>query len=193
MGAPGVIGFVMAKKARHPEAVYKALHRMLYGGLIQRSKDRSLRARLLGEYFAVATEFLSPDLKVEAARLRPEAYWATNKTVLELLASAEEQIDFDTTELWSLLYAPALYYQDAETEIARGELNFEQDEMPTVGEMLEMAQLGARHLCARQQPNGLQRQQLRFALEALPNLPQRLVTEYRKFGMVSAEQVHLGG
>jgi len=182
MGPAGAVGFLMAKRARHPDAVYKALHRMLYGGLIQRSMDRARRARLMCEYVGVAGQFVDEALAAEIARIRPEAYWATNKTVLELLAAAEEQIDFNASELWSILYAPALYYEDADAERSSGELSFEVDETPTIEDMLAMVRLATRHLHGRYQPSELEQRQLRFAMRALPGLPDHLVEEYSKIG-----------
>ncbi|MHB8384461.1 MAG: hypothetical protein ACYDC3_19225, partial [Candidatus Binataceae bacterium] len=58
-------------------------------------------------------------------RLQPEAYWSTNKTVLELLYAAEATLDYTQGELWNLIYAPALYYQDADEERKHCELSFE--------------------------------------------------------------------
>ncbi len=179
MGSVGTVGFLMARRARHPKAVYKALHRMLYGGLVQRCAEKSERRALVEEYATVATPFLDPDLTTEISKLRPEAYWATNKTVLELLCAAEERVDFNRAELWSLIYAPALYYEDVDAERAGGELSFESDEAPTLDNMLEMVRLAACHLAGRYEPTSLELQQLRFAALALPNLPGILVNEYR--------------
>jgi hypothetical protein len=182
MGPPGAVGFLMAKRARHPDAVYKALHRMLYGGLIQRSSERARRTRLVHEYLRVATQLVDPQLVAEIAQLRPEAYWATNKTVLELLAAAEERIDFDHTELWSILYAPALYFEDAEAERSEGEISFEADETPAIDDMTAMVRLAARHLRGCYQPGDRELQQLRFLMRGLPGLPEALIDEYRKIG-----------
>ncbi|HVN27513.1 MAG TPA: hypothetical protein VMT64_03460, partial [Candidatus Binataceae bacterium] len=182
MGPPGEVGFLMAKRARHPHAVYKALHRMLYGGLIQRCSERSRRAMLIDEYLRVAGQFVDRELAAEIASLRPEAYWATNKTVLELLAAAEERIDFDGAELWSILYAPALYFEDSDEERVRGELSFESDETPTLEDMLAMVRLARRRLRGPYQPTDLEHRQLGFLMRALPNLPARLVDEYQKIG-----------
>lgn len=179
MGASGSVGFAMTERTRHPRAVYKALHRMLYGGLVQRSGDRIQRKSLVGEYASVANQFVDRELVEEIGRIQPEAYWATNKTVLELLCAAEEQIDYTTAELWNLVYAPAIYYQDADAERERGELSFEEEEAPRLGEMIRMIRVGARRLAERSERDGLEFQQLRFAALALPNLPRRVVSEYR--------------
>jgi hypothetical protein len=179
MGPSGAVGFAMAERARHPMAVYKALHRMLYGGLVQRSGDRIQRESLVGEYACLANQFVDRELVEEIGRLQPQAYWATNKTVLELLCAAEERLDFTTAELWNLVYAPAIYYQDADAERERGELSFEEEEAPRLGEMIRMIRVGARRLAERFERNSLELQQLRFAARALPNLPKRVVCEYR--------------
>jgi len=71
-----------------------------------------------------------------------EAYWTSNKSGLEISNAAERELDFNTAELWNLVYAPALYYQDAEEERARGELSFEDDEAPRLPEMVKMITLG---------------------------------------------------
>ncbi|HEY6418749.1 MAG TPA: hypothetical protein VIX59_07080 [Candidatus Binataceae bacterium] len=179
MGPVGTVGFAMANRVRHPEAVYKALHRMLYGGLVQRCTEYAGRHRLVEEYPAVATRFVDRALVREIWRLQPEAYWTTNKTVLELLDAAEKSINFNTAELWNLVYAPAIYYQDADEERRRGELNFEEEEAPRLSEMLKMIRLGARYLERMYRGDSLQFQQLRFAALALPNLPDQVASEYR--------------
>ena len=134
------------------------------------------------EYLTVATQLVDPQLVAEIAQLRPEAYWATNKTVLELLAAAEERIDFDLTELWSILYAPALYFEDAEAERSEGELSFEADETPAIDDMTAMVRLAARRLRGRYQPGDRELEQLRFLMRGLPGLPEALIDEYRKIG-----------
>ncbi len=179
MGPVGTIGLAMAERVRHPHAVYKALHRMLYGGLVQRSLEYSGRHRLVEEYPAIATRFVDPALTRAIHHLQPEAYWTTNKTVLELLDAAEQNLNFNTAELWNLVYAPAIYYQDADQERARGELSFEEGEAPRLGEMLKMIRLGARYLAGMYREDSLQFQQLRFASLALPNLPEPVAVEYR--------------
>ncbi|MFI5352520.1 MAG: hypothetical protein ACHQZS_06095 [Candidatus Binatales bacterium] len=179
MGRVGQVGFAMANRARHPAAVYKALHRMLYGGLVQRAADYAERHALVEEYPAVATQFVDPRLVAEIRHLQPEAYWTTNKSVLELLNAAEEDLDFNTSELWNLVYASALYYEDVEEERAQGELNFEEGEAPRLSEMLKMIRLGARYLAPIFEPGSSQMWQVEFVARAIPNLPDEVVREYR--------------
>src|ERR1700730_922618 len=103
---------------------------MLYGGLVQRSRDPGERHRLIKEYQVVAAQFVDRGLVREIRQLQPEAYWTSNKSVLEISNAAEKELDFTNSELWNLVYASALYYQDANEERARGELSFEDREMP---------------------------------------------------------------
>jgi hypothetical protein len=104
MGRTGEIGFAMADRVEHRAAVFKALHRMLYGGPVRRSLDYRERLALVSDYYDVATEFVSPPLAAAIRSLNPQAYWTTNKTVQELLFAAERTIDFDSAE-WSGLCA----------------------------------------------------------------------------------------
>ncbi len=178
MGPVGEVGFAMANRVPHPEAIYKTLHRMLYGGLVQRSLCRSTRQALVREYFEVAARFVDPMLVARIRTLRPEAYWTTNKSVLEISNAAEEDLDFTGSEVWNLVYSSALYYQDVEEERARGELNFDDSEAPRVADMLAMIRLGAEYL-ERRGKSVAQMRQLRFVATALPNLPAEIVQEYR--------------
>lgn len=179
MGPVGQVGFAMADRVRYPDAVYKSLHRMLYGGLVQRSLDYETRRILVEEYFSVATSFVDARLAAQIHRLQPQVYWTTNKTVQELLFAAEDEIDFNLAEVWNLIYGPALYYQDADEERASGELNFDEGEAPTLPKMLEMIRLGARYLAPPSASNRVNMLQLEFVARAIPNLPAEVVGAYR--------------
>jgi hypothetical protein len=179
MGPVGRIGFAMANRVPHPEAIYKTLHRMLYGGLVQRSHDSRERRRLIEEYQTVAARFVDPDLVAEIRHLQPEAYWTSNKSVLEISNAAERKLDFTASELWNLVYASALYYQDANEERARGELSFGEREMPRLAEMVKMIRLGAKYLSSMYSKDSPQMRQLRFVAFSFQNLPEAVVNEYR--------------
>jgi hypothetical protein len=179
MGRSGEVGFAMADRVEHHDAVFKALHRMLYGGLVQRSLDYRERLALVGEYFDVATEYVSAPLAREIRRLNPQAFWTTNKTVQELLFAAERTIDFEAAELWNLVYAPAIYFQDAAAERAAGELNFEEGEAPDIAAMLPMVALGAKHVVERCAHGSLALRQLDFVMRSVPNLPRPIAEAYR--------------
>jgi hypothetical protein len=193
MGPVGAVGFAMAGRVPHPEAIYKTLHRMLYGGLVQRSHDHAERQQLVREYLDVATRFVDPRMVEAIRKLQPEAYWTTNKSVLEISNAAERELDFNTAELWNLVYAPALYYQDAEEERARGELSFEEDDEPRLPEMVRMIRLGARDLARVYAPGSLQMSQLDFVARSFANLPAEVVREYRSLleGRQSANDSNL--
>ena len=193
MGPVGAVGFAMAGRVPHPEAIYKTLHRMLYGGLVQRSHEHAERQQLVREYLDVATRFVDPRMVEAIRKLQPEAYWTTNKSVLEISNAAERELDFNTAELWNLVYAPALYYQDAEEERARGELSFEEDDEPRLPEMVRMIRLGARDLARVYAPGSLQMSQLDFVARSFANLPAEVVREYRSLleGRQSASESNL--
>jgi len=179
MGEIGQVGFAMADRVPHPEAIYKTLHRMLYGGLVQRAPLHADRQALVEEYLHVATRFVNPELVTEIRTLQPEAYWTTNKSVLEISNAAEKELDFNAAELWNLVYAPALYYQDVVEERARGELSFGDDEMPKLREMVRMVRLGAKYLSRQYAAGSAHMRQLEFVGQSIPNLPAEIVTEYR--------------
>lgn len=193
MGRVGAVGFAMAGRVPHPEAIYKTLHRMLYGGLVQRSHDHAERQQLVREYLDVATRFVDPRMVEAIRKLQPEAYWTTNKSVLEISNAAERELDFNTAELWNLVYAPALYYQDAEEERARGELSFEEDDEPRLPEMVRMIRLGAKDLARVYAPGSPQMCQLDFVARSFANLPAEVVREYRSLleGRQSANDSNL--
>lgn len=193
MGPVGAVGFAMAGRVPHPEAIYKTLHRMLYGGLVQRSHDHAERQQLVREYLDVATRFVDPRMVEAIRKLQPEAYWTTNKSVLEISNAAERELDFNTAELWNLVYAPALYYQDAEEERARGELSFEEDDEPRLPEMVRMIRLGAKDLARVYAPGSPQMCQLDFVARSFANLPAEVVREYRSLleGRQSANDSNL--
>jgi hypothetical protein len=179
MGPVGAVGFAMIERVPHPEAIEKTLHRMLYGGLVQRSHDHTERQLLVREYFDVATRFVDPLLARQIAELQPEAYWTTNKSVLEISNAAEPKLDFTIAELWNLVYAPALYYQDADEERARGELSFGPDEEPRLFEMVRTIRLGASYLGRSGMHDAAQMRQLDFVTRSFANLPLEVANEYR--------------
>ena len=179
MGEVGQVGFAMINRVPHPEAIHKTLHRMLYGGLVQRSTDYAERYALVREYFDVATRHVDPAIVREIRSIQPEAYWASNKSVLEISNAAEKELDFTASEMWNLVYAAALYYQDADEEQASGELSFEEHEMPRLAEMVRMIRLGGGHLSRTYGSGSPQMRQLKFVALSFQNLPDQVVGVYR--------------
>jgi len=195
MGEVGQVGFAMIRRVPHPEAIRKTLHRMLYGGLVQRSTDYAERYALVREYFAVATRHVDRVIVREILTIQPEAYWASNKSVLEISNAAEKDLDFTASELWNLVYAAALYYQDAGEEQAHGELNFEAHEMPRLAEMVRMIRIGGGYLSRIYPPGSPQMRQLKFVARSFQNLPNQIVGEYRTLweGRGDEADLALGG
>ena len=191
MGPLGQVGFAMANRVPHPEAIHKTLHRMLYGGLVQSSKSYAERRALVMEYQDVATRFVDPAIVREIRKLQPEAYWASNKSVLEISNAAEKDLDFTASELWNLVYASALFYQDAGEERACGELNFEEHEMPRLSEMVRMIRLGGNYLSRIYPPDSPQMRQLKFVALSFQNLPDEVVSEYRSLWEGRREEARL--
>ena len=181
MGNPGKVGFLMAQKSEHPEAVLKGLHRVLYGGLIQRSSERSQREQLLREYSPIGADGLDTRLARDILKLRPAVYLTTNKVVFEIFNSTEEGFNPNVSELWNLIYAPALYFHDIHEEEKRGQSNATPEERPTVAEMAEMIRMTQGHL--REIPDP--RQSLRFKQLRVLNemfrkvLPSEIIEAYR--------------
>lgn len=181
MGRVGQVGFLLAEKALHPEGAYNGLGRMLYGGLVQRSDSAKQRALLLREYQDLGVRLVDDSVAKEIRKIQPEAYWMTNKTVMEFMNAAEPVLDFTVAELWNLIYAPALYYHDIMEEKQRGESSFDKDEQPRDEEMAKMIKIGAKYLS--QFPDkrlNLRMEQLRFLLSAFrKTLPDVIVSEYK--------------
>lgn len=180
MGNIGAVGFKLAQKVLHPEAVYQGLQRMLYGGLVQNSQSEEEREMLLQEYASIGANRLNVNLAADIQKIQPSAYWATNKTVQELINAAEDEIDFNVSETWNLIYAPALYYHDIDEEKARGESSFTADEEPKLQEMINMIRIGAKYLPEFSDPKAaLRLEQLKAIAESFRQvLPKEIYQEY---------------
>lgn len=176
----GQVGFFMADKVPNPEGVYKGLGRILYGGLVQRSRFKEQREMLVREYQDLGIKHIDNHVAEEIKQIQPEAYWMTNKTVIELINSPESSLDFTAQELWNLIYAPALYYHDIAEEEKRGESSFDKEEQPKIEEMIKMIKIGAKHLSEFPDERlKLRMEQLRFLLTAFRKvLPDQIVSEY---------------
>ena len=116
-------------------------------------------------------------------------YWSTNKTVLELLAATERTLDYNWCELWNLIFAPALYYEDASQEKANGELNFEDDEEPQLQDMVRMVRIAMSHLDRLPEGSALYLRQLQFVERSMPNLPPEIADIYRSFREAHSSEV----
>ena len=146
MGSPGKFGHLTAKTAHNPEAVYKAIHRIAYGGLIQLAESEEKQDQYLKEYKQLALEGIAEEVKAEVSEIRDIAYWTTTKTVMEMFQSPEKGYDSTLAELWSIAYAPALYLHDGYKEKENNELNLFSKEDLTVDEMQKMIHIAIKHL-----------------------------------------------
>lgn len=138
IGPFGTFAHRMAQRSANPEFVYKGIHRMLYGGLIQLSEESDEQDELLKEYKELGMMGVSEDLKHRIRQIRDITYWMTTKVVQEIFLSAEPQPNFTTCELWNLVGAPVIYLHDNEEEEENGELNFFEKEKPKKDEMIDI-------------------------------------------------------
>ena len=177
----GKVGFFLAEKVPNPEGVYKGLERMLYGGLVQRSRSKEQREMLIREYQDLGVRFVDEYVAEEIRQIQPETYWITNKTVTELINSSEPSLDFTVQELWNLIYAPALYYHDIMEEEKSGESSFDKDEEPRLEEMEKMIKIGAKYLPQFSDDRfDLRIEQLKFLLTSFRKvLPDSIIFQYQ--------------
>ena len=138
IGPFGVFAHRMAQRSRNPEFVYKGIHRLLYGGLIQLSDDSNEQDKLLKEYKELGMRGVSENLKLKINEIRDITYWMTTKVVQKIFLSAEPQPNFTTCELWNLAGAPVIYLHDNKEEEEKGELNFFEKEKPRRDEMIDI-------------------------------------------------------
>lgn len=181
MGNIGQAGFLMADKTPNPEGVYKGIARMLYGGLVQRSNDQNLKEKLLQEYQELGLRWVDKRIAEEIKTIQPEAYWTTNKVLMEFMNAAEKNLDFTVSELWNIIYAPALYYHDISEEERIGESSFTDDKKPSDEQMAKMIKIGVSYLSEFTDDRlNLRIQQLEFLLTAFrKNLPSSIILEYQ--------------
>ncbi len=125
----------MAKRSKHPEAYLKGMERLMYGGLISLAKDESEQDIYLKEYKEIGKRFLDENLLQFINEIRDVVYWTTTKTIQEVLWAPDEDLNMNLSELWSILYSPAIYFHDNEDEIQKGEINFFSKKLPTLEEM----------------------------------------------------------
>jgi len=148
MGKVGEVADFMAKTTTdNSDGVYKALNRMVYGGLIQFAEDPIEQGMYFEEHKGLATRGLDSQFVGDVARIRPLAYWLTTKTILEMFFAAETEKSNPTqSEAWNLVYSPAFYSMNAPEEEAHEGMRFLGDEAPKTDEMREMIDIGTSHV-----------------------------------------------
>ncbi len=171
IGSIGRFGHAMAEKTDNPDGVYKGLHRMLYGGLIQLTSNEEEQRKYLEEHKQIGLEGVDVNVKLELNGVGTVPYWMTTKTVQEFILAAEPQLDLTMCELWNFAYAPALYLHDSQEEEVKGELGFLGQEKPTVPEMVEMIDIASRNIRSYENERApLKLQQLRFLRQAFDSV-----------------------
>lgn len=179
VGRLGVLMNAMIKKAVHPDAARKGLHRMIYGSLIQKTPIGEKQIRHLREFKELGLFGVAPAVAKDIRKIKDIPYWMTTKTVLELDMSSDPHFDMTRTELWNLIYAPAIYYHDiAEEEIGK-EINFAEN--PSINDMVQMINISTNHISNHIDERFNQRiLQLKFVLAVFQkNLPQHLQKSYK--------------
>lgn len=180
IGALGLLSHRMAGKAIHPEGVYKGLHRMIYGSLIQKTPIGEKQNQYLRDFKDLGLQSVDERVAKDIRMIDDVAYWETNKVVQEFMFSSDPDFDMTRAELWNLIYAPALYYHDIDQEEKKGEINFSKP--PSVEDMMSMIEIARRHILDYPDPRLSQRlQQLQFLVSAFQkNLPSSIIDKYNE-------------
>jgi hypothetical protein len=173
---------LMSEKAVVKEAFFKGIHRLMYGGLIPLAETYEEQDMYLHEYKEISKKHLDDNIKKEIDKIRNIPFWMTTKTIQELLWSPEPSINLSLTELWSIIYAPALYLHNFKEEQETGELNFHNKELPKVDEMQAMLKVGMVNIPKYKERLSVRRiEQLSFLTKAFSKLfPDEIKKDYEE-------------
>lgn len=168
MGKVGAVCERMITRGKHKVGISKGLHRMIYGGLIIGAPDPLSQERYLKEHMSVSLSDVEGRVSNQIReKISPVAFWMTTKTVQELLLGCEAQYNPTLAMLYDLLYAPTLYYHDADEEEREGELNFYDGKKPSQEEALNMIDLFGQNINSITDGRfNLRTEQLKFLLQA---------------------------
>lgn len=181
MGRVGQVADFLARTTNHSDGVYKALNRMVYGGLIQFSENQSEQEMFFEEHKDLATEGLDRQFVKDVDKIRPIAYWLTTKTILEMFFAAESTYDPTQTEAWNLVYSPAFYSMNAAEEEKQEGMQFFGNVRPKTDEMREMIDIGTSHIIDIQDVRLPKRVlQMEFMLDAFKPVLGDLSGDYSK-------------
>lgn len=133
-------------KVKNPTGFKKGLERLMYGGLIQLAESKDEQKMYLSEYKKIGLKHVDKPVYDDILKIRDIPYWMTTKTIQELFWSTEPKENLTLAELWTLVYAPAIYLHDCREEKKNGELNFYDQKLPTLDEMRGMLTLAKRHI-----------------------------------------------
>jgi hypothetical protein len=167
----------MIKKSQRPEGFWKGMTRMLYGGLIQRSRNRKEQDQFLREYKQLGMQNVASEVVQDIEEVRDIPFWMTNKVIFEFIESPFTDTNETLGELWNLAYSPALYLHDADEEEKQGELNFNGRSNPKVSEMIQMIDIATKHISKYENRPSERLRQLRFLRGAFEKVLPREISQ----------------
>lgn len=172
---------IAAFRVKNVTGYNKGLKRLMYGGLIQLAESENEQRSYLSEYKKLGVEYVDKEVADDILKLRDIPYWMTTKTIQEFFFSVDPTENLTLAELWSIVYAPAIYLHDWKEEQEKGELKFYTQKLPELTEMKNMLKLAKNHL-----PNykdnleNLRRIQLKILIESFsPVLPPEILAAYQ--------------
>ena len=154
LGVLGDFCHHIASVVNFPAGMYKAEHRIIYGGLIQQAnKNHSMpkfkenQNLYLNEHLDLAIKDLDKKLgRIIKRNVDPLSFFTTTKTVQEHLLACEDKYMPEMAELYNLLSGPALYYHNSDVEMILGEMNFHGNNAPTDKGMANMIDIFNKHI-----------------------------------------------
>lgn len=162
----------------HQSAAYKGLERIALSGLINDPAYAGEKSDLLQSYRAKSVEGLAAELATAIAKLHPEVYSLTAKTVQEIALSPEPAFNANLAEGWSLVFAPALLRHDEHQEREQGELTLDEALGTTAG-LLPLIDTGRRAILEHETRPQLRCRSLTLFLESFAFLEPELLDAYR--------------
>lgn len=176
LGVPGQIVRVCAELAARPEEVYRGYRRLFHSALVEHAASKKIRDDLLDEYKNFGIRESSGYVRAFIRGLARKMYYLTNKGVLEIFEAVDPAMDRDATEIWNIIYAPAVLTHDWKKEQGKGELT----SMWSVRELAGLVRKGARVVRAHPElfPENRKRQ-LAVVLDVFgPTLPKMVRNAY---------------
>jgi hypothetical protein len=136
-------------QSTHPEGTRKAIHRIIYNGLIQQAyrlndekSFEDFQKECLNEYMELSLSDVNEDIaKKIRANIDPMTFYPTGKTVQEGLISCEKNYDPTFAELWNVFSAWFIYYQNIEDEKVKENIIFYDGHGPKVEHMIRGVEL----------------------------------------------------
>ena len=139
----------------HPEGIRKANYRVFYNGLIQqayRLNDEDsfieLQRQLLDEYMELSLRDIDEEISNKIRdNVSPMTFYATGKTVQEGLYACENNYNPTVAELWNVMSAWFIYYQNIEQEKKEENVRFYDGIGPKEDEMINGIKIFDEYIC----------------------------------------------